>query len=102
MALFKATAGELNDEAKIALVKHRLDGADDPVLGTDHDLVAYLESFFSAEMPGGDDLVAAAEFVEVADRQEVCLYSLNRRVAARSRSAEALLSLPPLGTWKLL
>jgi len=67
MALFKASAGELDDKAKIGLVKHRLDGADDPALSTDRDLVAYLESFFPAEMPGGDDLVAAAEFVEVAD-----------------------------------
>jgi hypothetical protein len=67
--LARAATSELNDQTKVVLAEHGLDGPDDAVLAAYQYPVADLKWLLAGKMTGGDDLVAVPELVSVADGQ---------------------------------
>ena len=62
-----AIAYELNDETEFVLAQEGFDCADDPGLAVDFQPVAHLERLVTHEVPGRDDLVAAAKLIAIVD-----------------------------------
>lgn len=61
----------LQEEVKRLVAQLRFNCAHDAGAAGDHDLIVHLKGFVSREVPGGDDLTAAAQLVHVVGQARV-------------------------------